>query len=1224
MNGDAAAQEAAVELFRSCVVRISDQGTGFFVAPNCVLTCSHVFPDDSQKCVLVVWQERTGKAAIHRLRTKETPDQPDLALLEVDWGEALPGGHPCVLLGDEAERGQELLAFGHAPGPFFEHGDNLSLEYGWATKDNHGVVYVKARGDRVVHGFSGSPVLNLATRLVCGVVALSVNLEGAEGARIIPTGQAQSFLSLREKQQLYHDVDTRWSDLLPGACLWRHIEENCRQNIAAMRSIFPAALDTFYAPRHFEIEFSSYIAGNKSAIVVVGQSGMGKTTMAAHLLDTYSASGHLCAMIESARLPATTLEVEASILGRLQRKGLAWKDFWGKVTVECARRSKCLILFIDAVNEYQEREGGARPVDIVEKLDGMIWEAFKDFPGLKFVITCRPETWRRVRENSQGRFADTAAAYFPAKGGQFAPLAHELPRFTDDEVADAYGKYQTERNIRTGFAELSELTRYSLRDPLLLSLTTEIYKGKEIPGDLDTGEVLGEFRKSVGERELIDDILKEMFAAETANQDPDVVRRTTITRDSRMHQRAPALYEALDTASLDPAANRLRKRNVLREWSRPAAHDGGATEVVELRFTYDRFAEFLLADTLIQRLRFGMEKTPETAAIRLIRANLDGAQRMNIVFGALQRMLFLLQNEKCDYVMILQSTAEADPRGLGLVVSVLARTARGSAGGIDVLERLLRKLAHRSRWPSLARTTFPLIDAVYRVLQNQEYRLWLKERPPEEQARHFAVLYGWFHWGMRHREATVSATAIQYLSFLWRGRGFSALEDAEEVTRRLIALVNPLSLVSYVFRTGKRRLLQNLTSLIVLIIGEAEDEERAGSTLAAAKGLVLRLRLRESTAFRLISPLNRTLSRLLLSILEKLRNPVKLQALQALFGDSFDANLSDYASIMDIFRLDHSADDLGPRVRHLARTGNSFVLQMLTFALSAYYERLAGAGAAAQCLALLEGLFAEDGAPASAQYCAALALYHVNYFGGHATKDSLNLMGKMAALILRQHKGVFEFGGEVQNFNIIGTYGRALQKNRRLLDDGTVGGVGRRPLEYAIDALAQARTEGDFSYYLYICENVGLLGVLIEPGQVFVVISQILLDIGEIKRDEGPRKREGFTPAEIEEARARVLKSLANIRVLYRQEVDKYLLEELESARLYGEVANNLVPEFSIATFHSWAFEQLMFRFLTRYYDEVGKDLLEAFYDGVSTRTVSGCLKVFVARVVRRLGEISA
>jgi Trypsin-like peptidase domain/NACHT domain len=1223
MEGDGAAQTATIELFRKCVVRIPKLGTGFFVAPNCVLTCSHLFKDHRGTTVDILWQGHTGTAAIHCQRTLENQDLPDLALLEVDWNSPRPDGHPCAMLGDEAEWRQDLLAFGHPPGRFEENGDSLELTYGWKTEDNHGVGYVKTPGQRVVAGFSGSPVLNLSTQLVCGVIALSLNVQAAEGGRILPTRLAvDSFSGLAEKQRLYQERVTEWPDLLPGARLWRHVWENCRHNVEIMRSTFEAASDALYTPRQFEAKFSSFVDSDKSAIVIVGQSGMGKTTMLARLLVTYFESGHLCMMIQSDRLPPTNADVESYTLDKLQRLKLDWKEFWRRISVECKRRSKRLILFIDAVNEYQKRAGGARPIDLVEKLDKLIWDAANDYPGLKFVITCRPETWRMIErdESAVSRFAETEMAYYRegVKGG----LAHELPRFSEDELRDAYGKYKGKREIQTSFATLSELARYDLRDPFLLELTTQTYEGREIPGDLDTGEVFRRYRAQVGDSELIDDIVQEMFAKETEDQEPDVVRRTTIRLSETLRQRAPSLYEALRIASMDSAGYRLRNRNVLRAWkSRPEEHEAGNAEVVEIRFTYDRFAEFLLADALIERFRHPGSGTAESAALRLIRLNLDGAQHMNIVLGALQRMLLMLQSERCDYVKVLQESAEGDPRGLGLVVSVLARTARASAGGIDVLERLLRNLERRGRSAKRVSSRFPLIDAVYRVLQNEEYRLWLKERPSDEQARHFSVLHGYFRWGFQHREATVSATAIQYLSFLWRGRTSTSSADAEAITAGLVALVSPLSIASYVFHTGKRRLLQNLASLMVLIIGEAQEESRALPALAAAKDLVVRLRLRKSTAFRLISPLNRTLSRQLVSVLKRLRNPVTLKALQAFFVD-FSQNLRDFEAIIDIFSVDGGGDELAHRVRELARNGNSFILEMLALTLSSYHERRAAAGSAEDCLALLEELFTQDGASAGAQYCASLALYHINYFGDYATRESLALMGRVAAVILQRHKGVFALGGGMQNFNIIGTYGRALQKNGRLLADASVGSMSKRALQYAIDALEQAKAEGDFSYYLYVCENVGLLGILIEPGQVLDVISKILTDIGAIKQGEGEARL--FTSGQRDEARERILRSLANIRVLYRQEIDKYLLDELESTELYGEVANNLIAEFSIETFYSWAFEQLTFRVLTKYYDQVGRDVLRAFVDGVRSGSVGGCLEVIVGRVVPRLSEISA
>jgi hypothetical protein len=357
------------------------------------------------------------------------------------------------------------------------------------------------------------------------------------------------------------------------------------------------------------------------------------------------------------------------------------------------------------------------------------------------------------------------------------------------------------------------------------------------------------------------------------------------------------------------------------------------------------------------------------------------------------------------------------------------------------------------------------------------------------------------------------------------------------------------------------------------------------------------------------------------SILARLKNPVTLRMLERFFGDHAK-NLKDFEGVISIFSFVDCDVELKVLVKQLAQSDNSFILEMLTLALSAFYER--NAAARAECLALLEELFTENCATAGAQYCASLALYHLNYFGEHASRQSMQLMGRMATSILSERKGVFSLGGEMQNFNIIGTYGRALSKNGHLLDGVASYGATRSALQYAIEALRQARADSDFPYYLYVCENVGLLGVLIEPRQVFAVLSEILSDVRAISRERPSQDVVFFSSQQVTQIRDQVLKSLANIRVLYRQEVDKYLLDELELPDLYSEVANQLTAEFSLETFYSWAFEQLTFRVLTRYYDDIGRDVLNGFVEGVRSGSVRRCLQIIVSRVVKRLRELSA
>jgi TIR domain len=445
--------------------------------------------------------------------------------------------------------------------------------------------------------------------------------------------------------------------------------------------------------------------------------------------------------------------------------------------------------------------------------------------------------------------------------------------------------------------------------------------------------------------------------------------------------------------------------------------------------------------------------------------------------------------------------------------------------------------------------------------------------------------------------------------------------DAVDVTRGLIDLVSPLSLIAYLFYTEKRRLLQNVISLMLLIAGEAEGEERSEKELEVARNFLLRLRIREPAALRLIRPLTKALSLQLRGILGKLKNPVKLSMLEQFFANQAQ-NCKDFEGVISIFSQTTCSAELRALVKSLAQSENSIILEFLTLALSAFYERQAALDAGAECLSLLKELFEEEGATATDQYCASLALYHINYFGEHASRQTMELMGQMASRILRERKGVFTLGKEHHNFNIIGTYGRALHRSGHLLEDGLAGG--RRALHFAIEALEQAKEARDFKYYLYICENVGLLGVLIEPAQVFSVFTEILSDVKEISTEGQSRELVVFSPQQIGVARNQVLKSLANIRVLYRQEVDKYLLEELEAPALYAEVANRLTAEFSLETFYSWTFEQLTFRVLTRYRDQIGKKVLNAFREGMYSGSVGACLEIIVSRVLDRLGEISA
>jgi Trypsin-like peptidase domain/NACHT domain len=1236
---DAVQSSSTIEdLFRRCVVRIRGRGTGFFVLPNCVLTCSHLFDRDNATSVDVMWQNRSGVGHVIKcLRTKSSPAGADLAWVEIDWKGETAAEHPCVMLSNDVKRDDTFVAFGHPnTGKFEINGDSVTFSYSGPSPDQNQISYIKIRGDRTKDGFSGSPILNLRTRKVCGVLAMSLNLDAAEGGRMLPIDYALAgFANLAELSKLHHHTWKGWTDLLPGVQLWKQVEANCKRNVETARtSAQNKASDDLYVAREMEKKVDSFLEppdlrspeSKGSAMVIIGQSGMGKTTLVNRLLAKYSVAGHLCAMFESREFRATG-EVESRILNELAPRRFAdIHQLFAQIGPQCDEEQKSLLIFIDAANEFnqanQANSNADRPVGFVVKLDEII-SAARDYPRIKFLITSRPEIWRKALDSARNQFENSKSSYY-REGGE--EIAHRLPRFSGSEVREAYDNYKKRWNVATEFEQLSELAKYLLRDPFFLSLTTEVYGqlGLAVPPDLNTGEVFAQYKMTLGkddeefgdDRDLMEDILNEMFSRDNA----EVVETTVITRGKKLRESNKTLYD--DLSSTSPRWSRLKERSVLRELP---SRDKDGNEIFLINFTYDRFAEFLLSHKLKDKILNEAEASPKlnfvNVATRVVSGNLESSQQTTVVWGALQQTLLLLQKqESCDYAKLLQQIAELDARGLSLVVSVLARTATG--GGIEVLETLLKNLEGGKKPMKGSTNQFPIIDAVYRVLRNDEYRAWLADKKKTESAvvqRHFDVLFGYFRWGFCHLDGTVSATAIQYLFFLWRGKG--SLEDATAVTDEIVAVVRPFSIFEVLRKTDQVRVIPNIAGLMVLSLAELQEDERSKLALAAATQMIRNLELRSSAVFRLLSPLKSIICRYALSIMGRLQNPIKLKALETSFAN-FGPTLRDFEEAMGFIRPGFDLERSKARVRELSHSGSSFVLQMLCFALSICFEREMSADGADKSLGIMKDLFHEKGAPATTRYCISLALYHINYFGDKATRHSMQVMGDMAEVILSEHKGVFVLDDEVLNFNIVGTYGRALYKNGHLLSTSEKS-ITQRAFQYAIDAIEQAKQIQDSGYYVYVCENIGLLGVLIEPSQVFDVISHILRDLSVIVREGVAALPMPFTVDECAKAKHTVLQSLANIRVLYRQEVDKYLLDDLESTDLYAEVANKLEAKFDIATFYSWAFEQLFFRVMTKYYAEMGKDMVTALIDGGRSGSPKAALEIVVERVIERVNEIA-
>ncbi len=209
------------QLLQRCTVRLNvggeygSQGTGFFVAPGLILTCAHVveFEGKEPVTVNVFWKEHNQTQYIAEIEKVFNSPDIDLALLKLTPDAP---DHPCVRLEQSVPQLNDwLYIFGYPKeiGTDYSYGDSVTLRYEGESFQNakNNSLLLKLKEGEIKESFSGSPILNLETGYVCGIVNLSRNTITALGGRAVPTRVILSQLNqLVKLQQQFHQHDRRW------------------------------------------------------------------------------------------------------------------------------------------------------------------------------------------------------------------------------------------------------------------------------------------------------------------------------------------------------------------------------------------------------------------------------------------------------------------------------------------------------------------------------------------------------------------------------------------------------------------------------------------------------------------------------------------------------------------------------------------------------------------------------------------------------------------------------------------------------------------------------------------------------------------------------------------------------------------------------------------------------------------------------------------------------
>lgn len=265
-----------IDLLHSCIVRITapgESGAGFFITPHFLLTCAHVVHGVQHRTYIpVVWQTKEYSAQLERILPAPYPD---LALLSVKEGVE---GHPCVRLAEEIHLHDLLYSYGFPQG--YPEGSPSDFVSEGLTGGQAPLLTFK--GGEVRPGFSGSPLLNLRTGGVCGIIRLTRGQDTLMGGRAIPVSTIlQHFPEIVEQQRQFHLRDRRWFrtqvEYLQQQSKNSPPQEQKIWNVPYPRKQFFTGREALLKRLHIQLRTAQASAFGQ---VISGLAGIGKTQLA--------------------------------------------------------------------------------------------------------------------------------------------------------------------------------------------------------------------------------------------------------------------------------------------------------------------------------------------------------------------------------------------------------------------------------------------------------------------------------------------------------------------------------------------------------------------------------------------------------------------------------------------------------------------------------------------------------------------------------------------------------------------------------------------------------------------------------------------------------------------------------------------------------------------------------------------------------------------------------
>jgi hypothetical protein len=427
--------------------------------------------------------------------------------------------------------------------------------------------------------------------------ALLNSIENSDGVLLqeLPARIQERVAAEERRQQMAAPVRDRyasWSEVCSLAKVQRQGFLEGLSGRGRGPGVFEFAL--YVNRRDQEHELDRFIDSDDAlGLILVGDSGVGKTNLLCQWTDEQARKGHAVLMYHGDRLRscdlthelAADLDVENS---SPMRHALNFVD---KVAGQESHR---LIIVFDGINDFRGRREEF-PRDLLAGIDDLI----SDLSGasIRVVLSCTRATWNRM--DRLGALRLSWRRYHRTVEDEEIVL---LPRFDAREAEAAYQRYRQYFDLEPQLSDLSPAIQKRLQDPVMLRLLAVTLSDEraKISADALDAEIFKYYYdnhvRRRGDKIFIEDIAEEMYESEHA------------VLPVQQLARHPRLGEEIRSEEANSTFNRMLDAGVLMQ----VQGDLFSDDLV--KFSYPTIGSYVLARRLLSERQTPAETVRKLAA----------------------------------------------------------------------------------------------------------------------------------------------------------------------------------------------------------------------------------------------------------------------------------------------------------------------------------------------------------------------------------------------------------------------------------------------------------------------------------------------------------------------------------------------------------------------------------------------------------------------------------